>query len=889
LAANGGTEGIRMTDITGSDGTVRRTLDNGLSVIVRSERAAPIGSFWVWYRVGGRNEVPGITGVSHWAEHMLFKGTERYPKGSIFRTITANGGNLNGFTWLDYTAYYETLPIDRIDLSFDIESDRMVNARFDTDEVASERTVIISERQGNENSPTFLLNEDITATSFKAHPYGQGVIGYMSDLQSMTRDDLYGHYRTYYRPNNAVVVFVGDLDASEALDRIERYFGGLERGPEIPDVRTVEPEQFGERRVTLRRPAPNRVVSMVHRGVPASHPDAPALIALDAVLSGGKPMSFGGGASMGRSSRLYRALVATGLTASAGSSFALSIDPLLFGVSATLRPESDAEKVEQVISGELDRLASEPVGQDELQRALKQIRVQFTYSQQSVSSKAYLLGSLATVAPERTPQSLIDEVLAVTPDDLQRVAATYLSWSRRTTGWLIPGDPGSGKPSPNGSVTTAPAGYVPDEDDRALDTSMPAVVETRLENGLRVLTLDTPPADPNGPVVVRLRIPGGSALDAERLGVARFTAEMLTRGSGGRTLDDLAEELDGLGASISAGAGRENTDLTLTSMREDVDRVMELLATALLKPDFPADQIEIVRAQLLSGLRQAQQDTRAEAEHALRQMLYPDGHPYRERVSGTEESVTAMTRDDLVAFGGQAYKPSNALVAIAGGLTHDEAVDLVSRHLGGWNGETPALVIPDVPAIDQSQRVTKELPGKSQADVAIGGVAIPRLNPDFHALNVGNLILGRLGLMGRLGESVREKQGLAYYAFSGLEVGLGTGFWSARAGVNPENVERAIETILSEVRAYLEGGPTSDEFSDAIGNLTGSLPLGLETVGSISSIIADIGFFDLGLDYLQRYRSIIQSLTPEQIVETMRRYVDPERLAIAVVRPAGTA
>ncbi|HEX5165372.1 MAG TPA: pitrilysin family protein, partial [Thermomicrobiales bacterium] len=496
-----------MTDSSTTDGTVRRILDNGLTAIVRSERAAPIGTFWIWYRVGGRNEVPGITGVSHWAEHMLFKGTERYPKGSIFRTVTANGGSLNGFTWLDYTTYFETLPVDRIDVAFDIEADRMVNARFDPDEVASERTVIISERQGNENSPTFLLNEELTAASFKAHPYGQGVIGYMSDLRTMTRDDLYNHYQTYYRPNNAVAIFVGDLETGDALERIERFFGGNERGPDIPDVRTVEPEQYGERRVTVRRPAPNRVVSLAHRGVAASHPDAPALIVLDAVLSGGKPMSFGGGASMGRSSRLYRALVATGLTASAGSSFALSIDPLLFGVSATLRPESDSEHVEQVIIGEIERLAREPVGQDEFERALKQIRAQFTYSQQSVSSKAYLLGSLAMVAPERTPQSLIDAVLAVTSDDVQRVAATYLTWERRTTGWLIP-EEFNGTTVAGAPATTVAARYVPDEDDVALDTSMPALAETRLANGLRVMTLEATDRDPNGPVVVRLRIPG---------------------------------------------------------------------------------------------------------------------------------------------------------------------------------------------------------------------------------------------------------------------------------------------------------------------------------------------------------------------------------------------
>jgi zinc protease len=248
-----------------------------------------------------------------------------------------------------------------------------------------------------------------------------------------------------------------------------------------------------------------------------------------------------------------------------------------------------------------------------------------------------------------------------------------------------------------------------------------------------------------------------------------------------------------------------------------------------------------------------------------------------------------MTREDLIAFRERAYRPSAAIVAVAGAMTHDEAVELVSRHFGTWAGATPPLVVEDVPRATESQRVTQELPGKSQADIAIGGVTIPRLSPDFHALNVANLILGRLGLMGRLGESVRERQGLAYYAFSGLEVGVGTGFWSARAGVNPDNIERAIETIIAELRAYLDGGPTPDELSDAIGNLTGSMPLGLETVGSIASIIADVGFFDLGLDYLQRYRATIKALTPEQLIETMRRYLDPDRLAIAVVRPGGAA
>ncbi|HUG16185.1 MAG TPA: pitrilysin family protein [Thermomicrobiales bacterium] len=856
-------------------------------MIARSQRHLPIGSFWIWYRVGGRNEVPGITGVSHWAEHMLFKGTERYGKGAIFRAITAAGGSLNGFTWIDYTAYFETLPIDRIDLAFDIEADRMVNARFDADEVDSERSVIISERQGNENQPTFLLAEEMSAAAFKAHAYGHGVIGFMSDLEAMTRDDLYSHYQTYYRPNNAVAVFVGDLDANEAVERIADRFGVLERGPEIPVARTAEPEQFGERRVTIRRPAPNRVLQIGHRVIPGSHDDAPALMVADAILSGGKAMGFGGGAAMGRSSRLYRRLVTTELASSAGSSFSLTIDPYLFGLSATLRPDSDPEHVEDVLLGEVERLASEPVPAEEFERALKQIRAQHAYGQQSVSSKAYLLGSLAMVAPERSPESLIGEFMAVTPDDVQRVVASYLVEQRRTVGWLIPTTPSGDEGNSTGAGFARPAGYVPDSDDVALDETMPGIVETRLANGLRVVTLDRVMGEDGGPVVMRVRVPGGSSADGDRRGVARFTADMLTRGSGGRTSDELAEELDGIGASISAGVGRETFDIVSTSMLEDVDHVAGLLASALLRPDFPDDQMQVVRGQILSGLRQAQNDSRAEAEHVMRGMIYPEGHPYRDRVSGTEETVAAMTRDDLASFHNRAIRPSTAIVAIAGSISHAEAIALVERHLGSWEGDTPPVEVADPVPIPQAVRETRELPGKTQADIAIGSLALSRGHPDYDGLNVANLILGRLGLMGRLGESVRERQGMAYYAYSALEVGIGAGQWSARAGVNPSNIDRAIDTILAEVRQFLDGGPTDEEFSDAMGYLTGSMPLGMETAGAISALIADIAFFDLGNGYLRQYRSRIKALTPEHLTESMRRYVDPDRVAIAIVRPAG--
>ncbi|MCI0476684.1 MAG: insulinase family protein, partial [Anaerolineales bacterium] len=288
-------------------------LDNGLMVLLKPVRTAPVATFWVWYRVGSRNEVSGITGISHWVEHMMFKGTPTLSKGEIMHVINRNGGVDNAFTSSDYTAYFELLPSDRIDLALRIESDRMVNALFEPEEVASERTVIISEREGAENEPRFWLGEEVLAATFKVHPYHHDTIGWKTDLETMTRDDLYSHYKTYYAPNNAVIVAAGDFDSDEMLAKIQKAFGAIPRGKDIPLVKSVEPPQEGERRVVLRRPGPASYFHAAYHAPKASVPDYFPVFVLVGVLTGVGGMSFSGHGSPGRSSRLYRALVETGL------------------------------------------------------------------------------------------------------------------------------------------------------------------------------------------------------------------------------------------------------------------------------------------------------------------------------------------------------------------------------------------------------------------------------------------------------------------------------------------------------------------------------------------------------------------------------------------------
>jgi zinc protease len=416
------------------------TLGNGLRVILREVRERPLVGVWIWYRVGGRNEIPGITGVSHWVEHMLFKGGKRFGKGEISKEISRRGGVLNAFTWIDCTAYFETLPSSEIDLALAIESDRLYDTRIEPEEAEAERTVVISEREGSENYPEFWLREEVQAVAWREHPYRLGVIGPKSDLRAMTREDLYSHYKRYYMTNNATLVIVGDFAEAELLDKIHKEFDALPPGDPPPPLGIEEQPQTGERRVVVRRPGPTHYVMLGYHAPEASHPDAAAMVVLSSVLGGASsPIAWGGARGLGRSSRLYRALVDSEIATSVSASFDLTLDSYLFGMDATLRVGVEPQRAEQAILDQLDRLQREGVPGDELERTKRQLHAQVVYSLEGVTNQGFALGFMDLVARDAAAWETFPEALQhVTSDDVQRVAGTYLTERNRTVGWFIP-------------------------------------------------------------------------------------------------------------------------------------------------------------------------------------------------------------------------------------------------------------------------------------------------------------------------------------------------------------------------------------------------------------------------------------------------------------------
>jgi zinc protease len=421
-------------------------LDNGLKVYVGEVHTAPLVSVWCWYHVGSKDELPGCTGASHWVEHMNFKGTVNIPRDRVKGLIERYGGTWNGYTWVDQTTYLETASKDALDQMLFIEAERMVNCLYDPDDVEAERTVVISELKGGENDPDQVLDIEVTAVAFKAHPYRHPTIGWLSDLESMTRDDLYAHYRRYYVPNNATLVIVGDVDTDTALARVVHYFDRLPPGASPPRVRTREPEQMGERRVHLRREGTTGYVRLAYHAPAATEADFVPMLILDAVLTGAKGVNLWSSFRTPppqRKARLYQALVERGLASAVSGALLPTEQPYLYGIAITATDPRRLAEVEQVALEELDRVCRHGVGADEVERARRQLRARLVFETDSVTNLAHQLGYFDTIGAGELYATLPSRLAAVSAEEVAEVARRYLRADNRTVGWFEPIAPGT--------------------------------------------------------------------------------------------------------------------------------------------------------------------------------------------------------------------------------------------------------------------------------------------------------------------------------------------------------------------------------------------------------------------------------------------------------------
>jgi zinc protease len=405
-------------------------LENGLEVLILEDHAVPLVTVQVWYRVGSRNERPGTTGISHFLEHMMFKGTPKYGPGLYTQLIQRYGGTQNAFTSYDMTAYYSVLPSARLELALDLEADRMAHLLLDPNEIKAEREVVKEERRLQENTPTGPMYEVLGALAYKAHPYHWPIIGWMSDIEAITREELEAHYKTYYVPNNATVIIVGDVDASQTMAAVLRHFESLPQGPPPPPVRPPEPPQLGEHRAEIPRPTALAALAMAYHIPAFDHADALPLEVLGQILS------------QGQSSRLHRDLVyerqlATSISANAD----LRIDPGLFTIVSMVQSGKTPAEVEAAVYEQIEQVTAESIADRELEKAINQALSGFVFRQDSIQQQGFTIGSFHILQSYKVINGYIERLRRVTKQDVARVARTYLTKTNRTVVTIVPMSP----------------------------------------------------------------------------------------------------------------------------------------------------------------------------------------------------------------------------------------------------------------------------------------------------------------------------------------------------------------------------------------------------------------------------------------------------------------
>jgi zinc protease len=418
---------------------ITEKLDNGLSIYLKEIHSAPIISCWNWYRVGSRLEKEGLTGISHWVEHMQFKGTNKFPGAQMERMIAREGGTWNAFTHLDWTTYYETMPANKIEAALEIESDRMQNSVFNLSDFESERTVILSEKEGKDNDPLSRLNTAVSQIAFEFHPYRNEAIGEEKDLKQIQREDLVAHYQKYYQPSNAVIAAAGDFDVTTFLEKIHKFYDHLPSSP-LPEALILpEPAILSCKEIEIHGPGDNAYMQIGYRAPAASDEDFFAYTIIDSLLTGPASLNmFGGGGTSNKTSRLYQKLVEKEIATSVFGGLQATIDPFIFDLSITIHPDQKPEAALAVVDFEIQRLIEVRINPKEIERAVKQATALFAYGLENITNQAFWLGYSAMFANYSWFTDYIDHLQMVRPADVRRVAEKYLNPNTRVVGVYIP-------------------------------------------------------------------------------------------------------------------------------------------------------------------------------------------------------------------------------------------------------------------------------------------------------------------------------------------------------------------------------------------------------------------------------------------------------------------
>ncbi len=849
-----------------------RALGNGLKALALPRPHSPVVVCDLYYPVGSVDEPPGKTGLAHFVEHMLFKGTARFPKGQIDRLAFLAAGQSNAETGEDLTHYWFAFPADRWEVALAIEADRMRGAGFDPAEVEAERRVIVEERSRELDSPLGRLDQHHLATSYQTHPYRNPILGWPDDLRKTTVEDLTRFYRDYYRPDGAVVVVVGGIDPEKALDRVEAHFGRLARGQTPrPAPPPSEPRQNGRREFVLMEP------DSVARGLfgwhstPRGHADGPPLDVLSDLLT------------CGRRSRLWDRLVERDRLATwveAAQEPSRQAGQFLIQVEAA--PGVDPKRLEAAILAEIAEIVATGPTPEELVRSRNRLEAAWRWEQEDVFGLASGLGHVALWDDWRAWQAEHRAALAVSAESVRRVASAYLVESGLTLGWSLPKGSRTvvervAPPLPPGPSRES----APPAPDRPIAVALPSGGSTLadfqpsksvLPNGLRLLT-ETRPG--TGIVALDLYVDAGS-LRESKPGLAHLTGRLREEGTRRRSAEEIASAIEDVGGTLDVGS----TGASLRVRAEDLDLAMDLLADVTLRPAFPADAVSWTRRRIASERRADRDDPSYRAEERFRALIYGD-HPYGRDFRGSARTLSGITLEDVRGHHDRFFAADNAILVAVGDFDPKALDGLTHRLLGRWKPRGPLPPAPRVPA-RPGRRVSRRVAATGeQVHILIGHLGITRTDPDHDALMVLDHILGSgPGFTDRLSRILRDEMGLAYSVGGGMtdSADLIPGLLRIYLGTAPAEADRAVKAAVAQIEAIHRGEFSDEEVDRARRYLAGSWVFDFQTVGQRAERLLELERWGLPLDDPLGLPGRMAAITTEQVRQAARRHIDPRSL-----------
>ena len=867
-------------------------LPNGLVVILSEDHRLPMVAVNLWYHVGPANELPGRTGFAHLFEHMMFEGSRHVPGNAHFHLLEAAGASdINGTTDFDRTNYFQTLPSNQLELALWLESDRMgyLPDKLDQANLSNQQDVVRNERrQSLENAPYGVVEEGMMHLLYpKGHPYYGDVIGSHLDIQSAKLEDVRNFFKLYYAPNNASLSIVGDFHPEHAKELVEKYFGPLKRGEEVPRITAKTPPITAERRAVIQDNVQLPRVYQAWLTSPIFKPgDAEAELSA-AVLGGGK------------SSRLYKKLVYEKQIA---LDVAANQQPLMLGsefqVQATARPGVKPEGLEKAINAELEAFRANGPTEEELKRARNVIESRIIEGLET-------LGGFGGVADRLnsynhflgTPDFLAADIAryeSASVESLKAFAQNQLGNNQRVVVYGVPGKQDLAAEVPTPKAETKDTAKLcgepvnPDAEWRkdpprpgpSTQLHLPAPQEFKLSNGLTVLYSERPGL----PVVAASLVlrSGSGANPPDKPGLASFTARMLQQGSNSRNALQIADGAADLGASLGSRASMDSSSVGTHVLTRNFPEALELLADVALHPTFPKDEIERVRKEREAALVQEKDDPFSVATRVMRTALYGARHPYGYPDIGTSDSLKSISREDLLKFWQGHYFPNDAAIIVAGNIKLTTLKPLLEKAFGAWKQGQPVSTATGTLESSDARLILVDRPGAPQTTLECYELGAARSTPDFAPLEVVNTELGGL-FSSRINMNLREAHGYTYGAGSTFAYHRQPGPFLAYSDVRTDVTAPAVTEIFNELRRMGDTQMTPEEMKLSKDSITRSMPGRFERGGDAVGTFAELFIYDLPLDYFSKFPDMVDAVNAEQAQATAQKYIHPAKIGVVAV------